>query len=113
MLFFTKYEELCREKHETPTGVALKLGVSRGAVNKWRNGATPNGEILSSVAEYFGVSVDYLLGKTKIRNAPDKQSPEDIAKVALFGGDGEVTDEMWEEVKGFVEYVKTKHMKGN
>ena len=33
---------------------------------------------------------------------------EDEIKIALFGGDGDVTDEMWEEVKRFVEFVKSK-----
>ena len=32
----------------------------------------------------------------------------DEIKIALFGGDGDVTDEMWEEVKRFVEFVKSK-----
>lgn len=36
-------------------------------------------------------------------------SAEDEVKVALFGGDGEVTDEMWEEVKKFADYVKNKY----
>lgn len=34
---------------------------------------------------------------------------EQEIKVALFGGDGEVSDEMWQEVKEFVAYVKHKH----
>ena len=42
---------------------------------------------------------------------PGQQEPEDIAKVALFGGDKEVTDEMWDEVKNYVEYIKQKHSK--
>lgn len=33
---------------------------------------------------------------------------EQEIKVALFGGDQEVTDEMWEEVKRFVEFIKHK-----
>ena len=64
-------------------------------------------------SQYFGVSIDYLTGKTDIKNPPDQQSPEEIAKVALFGGDGEVTDEMWNEVKGFVEFIKDKRKREN
>lgn len=33
---------------------------------------------------------------------------ENEIKVALFGGDGIVTDEMWQEVKNFVAFVKQK-----
>lgn len=41
----------------------------------------------------------------------DYKPDEDVAKIALFGGDGEVTDEMWEEVKGFVDYIKNREKK--
>ena len=37
----------------------------------------------------------------------EKPSEDDI-KAALFGGDNEVTDEMWDEVKKFVEFIKSK-----
>lgn len=112
MCFFTKYEQLCKEKNLSPTGVAIKLGISRASVTKWRNGAIPTSETLSLLASFFGVSVDYLLNNTDVKNPPNQQDPEDIAKVALFGGNGEVTPEMWQEVKDFVEYVKAKHKKG-
>ena len=55
------------------------------------------------LADYFGVTTDYLLG----RSSGDYSD----VKVALFGGDGEVTDEMWDEVKNFAEYVKNKYLK--
>lgn len=109
MGFFAKYEELCKEQNATPSTIAAKIGVSGAAVTRWKNGAIPNGKILSSLADYFGVSVDYLLGNTEIRNTPYRQSPKEIAQVALFGGDTEVTDDMWEELKSFADYVKAKH----
>ena len=111
MSFFTKYELLCKSRNETATGVGLKLGVSRSSITKWRNGSLPNAETISAIAKYFSVSTDYLLDNTDIMNPPSNQAPEDIAKVALFGGDQEVTDEMWAEVKQFVEFVKQKHLK--
>ena len=43
--------------------------------------------------------------------AAEDSSPaptEDDIKVALFGGAEEVTDEMWNEVKKFVEFIKSK-----
>ena len=33
---------------------------------------------------------------------------EDEIKISLFGGSSEVTDEMWDEVKKFVEFIKSK-----
>ena len=93
---------------------SILLAQGRAFVSDWKNkGAVPSAPNLKKIADYFGVSTDYLLGNTDIKNPPDQQSPEEIAKVALFGGDGEVTDEMWNEVKGFVEFIKDKRKREN
>ena len=63
-MFFDKYEKLCKEIGKTPTGVAVELGIGRATVSYWRNGNTPKQEILNKIAEYFDVSVDYLIGNT-------------------------------------------------
>lgn len=111
MEFFTRYEALCKEEGKTATRLALDLGMSRASVNRWRNGSQPKLDALSLIAEHFHVSVDYLLGKTDIKNPPEQSAPEEIAKVALFGGYGEVTEEMWQEVKNYVEFLKQKNFK--
>lgn len=111
MSFFTKYEALCKERNESATGVGLKLGVSRGTITKWRNGSLPSIETITAIAKYFSVSTDYLLDNTNIKNPPNKQEPDDIAKIALFGGDTDVTDEMWQEAKNYAEYIKQKYFK--
>ena len=113
MGFFTKYQELCAERGIKPSTAAVQMGLAKASTTRWRNGSMPDMKTLKIIAAFFGVSVDYLADNTEIRNPPEQQTPEDIAKVALFGGDGEVTDEMWEEVKDFVAYVKSKHLKGN
>ena len=68
-------------------------------------------ETLSKIAAHFRVSVDYLLGKES-KKAPTETgertvSDEDI-KFALFGGGGEITDEMYDEVKRFAAYIKQR-----
>lgn len=109
MDFFTNYERLCKDRNSTPTTVAKQLGFSSATVNRWRYGAIPNGKMLNTLADYFNVSVDYLLGNTDIRNSPYNQSPKEIAMMALFGGDTEVSEDMWNEVVEYVDYVKAKH----
>ena len=111
MTFYERYKQLCNEKGKTPTGVGRALGIDGSTVNYWKNNHAPAHNNLKKLANYFNVSVDYLLGKTDIRNPVENQSPEEIAKVALFGGEKEVTDEMWNEVKDYVEYIKAKHFK--
>ena len=64
------------------------------------------------IASYFGVSVGYLLGtEAQKENAPAPQSKDvndDDIKFALFGGDGDITDEMYAEVKDFAQWVKNR-----
>lgn len=66
-MFFAIYSALCEKKGLSAYKVAQELGLNRSAVAKWKNGGKPNGNTLEKMAGYFGVSVDYLLGK---ENAP-------------------------------------------
>ena len=86
--------------------VAERLFISQQAYAKYEIGtSSPNPETLSNIAKLFGVSVDYLLGNEPIEQVITERD----LQVALFGGDEEVTDEMWEEVKSFAEFVKSKN----
>lgn len=111
-MFWIILTELCLQNNITPSNLVEKIGIARGSVTKWKNGSIPQSSTLQKIADYFGVTVDYLLGKTdqKEKHQEKKTTDEDI-KVALFGGDEEVTDEMWEEVKNFVAFVKGKNKK--
>lgn len=64
----------------TQAELAKKLGVTRAAVNAWEMGiSTPSTAYLVELADFFGVSVDYLLGQQ--RNAQLDISgllPEDV-----------------------------------
>lgn len=63
-MFWEKYISLCEENNISPNGAAKVIGVSNATCTKWKNGATPTGEVLLLVANYFDCSVDYLLGRT-------------------------------------------------
>ena len=55
---------LRKEKKLTQQKLAQKLNVSTAAVCKWETGASiPDINILCKMADYFNVSVDYLLGR--------------------------------------------------
>lgn len=105
MNFYEKFNELCREIKKTPTGVGIELGINRSTVSYWKYGHTPKEKTIKKIADYFDVSTDYLLGNTDIKNPPERQNPEDIAKSVLFGT-CEVTDEMWESIKAYAEFIK-------
>lgn len=63
-MFWKKFYDLCVQNNTKPIPVVKTLGIATGAVTKWKNGSIPNGDTLLKIAEYFNVSVDYLLGRT-------------------------------------------------
>jgi transcriptional regulator with XRE-family HTH domain len=62
-MFWEIYSNLCASRKSSPNRVAKELSISSGAVTEWKKGRTPQSSTLQKIADYFGVSVDYLLGK--------------------------------------------------
>lgn len=104
-MFFDTFSALCKGAGVSVYRACTDIGLNRSAVTKWKNGSVPNGATAAKLAEYFGVSVDCLLGKENLEPRP--VSDADI-KFALFGGSGDITDEMYEEVKSFAAFVKKR-----
>lgn len=69
-MFWDVFLSLCAEIGADPTPTAVKIGFSNATATHWKNGQTPRGASLKKVADYFGVSPDYLLGKTDKKNKP-------------------------------------------
>lgn len=56
--------------------VAVTLGVAAPSVSNWESGKTqPTPENFRRLSELFGVSLDYLLGKTDVIEETKKQPP--------------------------------------
>ena len=109
-MFFNRYQQLCDERNISVYRACEAIGLNRSAVAKWKAGGRPNGTTAAKLADYFGVSTDYLLEKTDEKAPAVSQraiSDEDI-KFALFGGDSEITDAMYEEVKQFAAFIKQR-----
>lgn len=63
-MFYDVYTMLCANKGVSESKAAEANGLNRSAVVKWKNGSIPGGTTLQTLAEYFGVSTDYLMGFT-------------------------------------------------
>jgi repressor LexA len=62
-MFWEIFSKLCLQRGKSPNAVAKELKISSGSVTNWKNGTIPNNSALLKLANYFNVSVDYLLGK--------------------------------------------------
>lgn len=105
-----KLRELRKNCGLTMKELGAEIGVAESTISQYETGKRqPDYETLLKLGEFFGVSVGYLLGVED--NNPVKYNQidkDEELKFALFGGDGEITDEMFEEVKRFAKYVKQR-----
>jgi len=103
---YSVFEELARSRGVTAYRVSQDLHFTSVLFTDWKKGKScPKSDKILKIADYFGVSSDVFYGIE-----PMEKQKNDL-KVALFGGDGEVTDEMWEEVKQFAQFVKARNAK--
>jgi repressor LexA len=67
-MFWKNFIQLCENNNKKPTAVIVELELSRGSVTHWKNGKIPSSYNLKKIADYFGVSVEYLMREED--NAP-------------------------------------------
>ena len=78
-MFYNRFCELCAEHHVAPTTFTENvLGMSKGNVSKWKEGKPPKSDTIQKIAAYFGVSTDYLLGNTDIKNKPVANDDDEL-----------------------------------
>lgn len=105
-----RLKELRNNKKISQSVIAEYLGVTKQAYSLYELGKRePDFETLLKLGEFFDVSVDYLL---KGRDESVPSTSDDDIKFALFGTDGEVTDEMYEDVKRYAQFIKERNKHG-
>lgn len=92
---------LCNSKKTSFAEVERKTGISNGQIRRWNN-SSPKIENVQKVADYFSVSVDYLLGRTE---------EEEIETIAAHHDGEEWTEEELDEIERFKEFVRMKRNK--
>lgn len=107
---------LREEKNIYQKDLAKLLGVSIPAINYYENEKRSlDTKSASILADFFGVSIDYLLGKTDIRN-PEEQI-NDILNEAMIGmskSDYEkLTETQKKQIRDFALFVKNQNKGGN
>ena len=56
------FKDLCRKKGVTPSEVSRATGVATSTLTEWKKGRyVPKADKLAKIAEYFGVTVEYLM----------------------------------------------------
>lgn len=109
-LAFVQMVEVELKKRSIPKEQFYKeSGISSATMSQWRKRIySPSSAAIKKIEEYLGV-VFTIEQKEKAPAETGKRSiSDDEIKFALFGGDGEITDAMYDEVRNFAAYVKQR-----
>lgn len=107
-MFAQRLKELRSEKGVVQKDVANFLNITTSAYGFYEQGKrVPDTDIMIKLSNYFNVSLDYLLGKTDIRNYTDDPN----ITIALHSDTDydELPKEAKDEINNFIEYVKQKY----
>lgn len=63
---------LCNERGITISRLENDCGFSNSTIKKWKSTSTPGVDKIKTIAKYFGVTVDYILGMTDIPTSADE-----------------------------------------
>jgi transcriptional regulator with XRE-family HTH domain len=96
-LFLERLERLLDERGVKQNELAKGTGLSPASIHKYLNGAMPGSVELGKIADFFGVTTDWLLG----RETSDKGVP------ALREGSEPLVDDALSELDGLKEKVQS------
>lgn len=84
MTVFERIKELAKKHSKTMKQVTLDLGYSQNYFYSLKSGKQPSADKLVEIADYFGVSADYLLGRTDNPNPKNGNSAIKKPKVKML-----------------------------
>ena len=113
-LIIKRLKQAIDESGLTYSQLESKTGISKSALQRYATGMTKKIPVdtIVAIAQVLNVSAAWIMGwseedsKSNVNFGP---VTDDDIKFALFGGEEEITDEMYDEVKNFAEYVKQKY----
>lgn len=101
MSFISQIETLLKENGISKKKMLADLGLSINSFTNWsKRGTVPSAKVLDEIANYFGVSVDYLLEKSS-----DTNPHEDARLISLMKT---LTAEEKSALENFINYLLKK-----
>lgn len=77
-MFVDVLNRLIKEKGISRSQAFKDLGIGKNSSYYWRGGNLPNSATLNAIAEYFGVTTDYLLEKSTEKKPSTVNSAEPV-----------------------------------
>lgn len=102
-LFGDRLKILRNEKGMTQSDLAKLLDISPSTIGMYEQGRRdPDTKTLKFLAEYFDVSIDYLLGRVNVKN------PYEIETIAAHIDGDEFTEDELKDIEQFKQFVRMR-----
>lgn len=112
--FYKRLRDLCEERSMTINELVKILDLSSGSPTAWKNGTVPRNATLTKIADYFGITTDYLLGNES-KKAPtgigERSMSDDELKFALWGDCQDIDEADLEDVRRYAAFVRERKRK--
>ena len=102
-----RVKAICKERKIPISKLEKDLGFSNAYIAQLRKGIFPADRLLL-ISQYLGVTTEYLLTgeeKAPTETSERKFKDDEIMFALSRGGEQEITDEMFDEVRRFAEFV--------
>jgi len=102
-----RIKELREQRGLSQASLASSLGVAQNTLSNWENAKrAPDSEKLIRIADYFAVSVDYLLGRAV---SPSHGNEKTAAMVSGGGDYSDLTPEAKTALNDYVDFLREKY----
>lgn len=113
-MFCTQLKRLRENAGYSQYSFAEAFGVAQSTVGNWESGKRePNFDMMQRLANFFGVSVDCLLGREDIKKGSAQAQPQEPCKYenirfALSGEVKNLSDAEFDEIMDFIHFIEQK-----
>jgi transcriptional regulator with XRE-family HTH domain len=114
--FKDRIKELRTQNKLTLRELGEKLGYSESTMSMYESGKRQpkNADDYIRIADFFDVSVDYLMGKAHRKEPFEKAGTDTTQTIALHRTDGyddDLPEEAIKEIENFKEFIRQKYKK--
>lgn len=108
--FYETYRQLCQKAGKSDNAVAAEIGLSNSTVTTWRQGALPRRPTIKKVADYFGVTVEEMMGYSDIEKkpAPEGGRKRKLRSVARLESTEDISPEMDRNIVDYIDFLLQK-----
>ena len=103
-MFYDNFVALCASANKTPAYVGRELGIDKSTISCWKARKTnPSDVNAKKIANYFGVTVEELMGEGIKKEPAHKRSELSLGQLELIELSSKMSDD---ELKKFIAAMK-------